>query len=170
MALFLNGKQIDKENVYADNIPMSASDSDTIAEKFDGLTADLLPIESGSSTNTKDYIDSGLSGKADSSDVYTQSQVDTLLGGKLDSSYLVKTNNGNFAGLVANNQVWLISVMRVSVNTSCVLLIHNYNGNILVKEIVKDSGMAYITNNQGTVSITYSGSGESVRGGAYRLY
>ena len=27
-------------------------------------SADLLPIESGSSTNTKDYIDSGLSGKA----------------------------------------------------------------------------------------------------------
>ena len=27
--------------------------------------AELLPIESGSSTNTKDYIDSGLSGKAD---------------------------------------------------------------------------------------------------------
>ena len=28
-------------------------------------TADMLPIESGSSTNTKDYIDSGLSGKQD---------------------------------------------------------------------------------------------------------
>ena len=28
-------------------------------------TADMLPIQSGSSTNTKDYIDSGLSGKAD---------------------------------------------------------------------------------------------------------
>lgn len=28
-------------------------------------TAELLPIESGSATNTKDYIDSGLSGKAD---------------------------------------------------------------------------------------------------------
>ena len=30
-------------------------------------TADMLPIESGSSTNTKDYIDTGLSGKADTS-------------------------------------------------------------------------------------------------------
>lgn len=29
-------------------------------------TADMLPIESGSATNTKDYIDSGLSGKEDS--------------------------------------------------------------------------------------------------------
>ena len=65
MAFFLNGKQIDKENVYADNIPMSASDSDTIADKFDGLNATNLPIQSGSATNTKDYIDSGLSGKAD---------------------------------------------------------------------------------------------------------
>lgn len=33
------------------------------------FTADLLPIASGSSTNTKDYIDSGLSGKADSTTV-----------------------------------------------------------------------------------------------------
>ncbi len=30
------------------------------------FTADLLPIESGSSTNTKDYVDSGLSGKQSS--------------------------------------------------------------------------------------------------------
>ena len=101
---------------------------------------------------------------------YTKTQADTLLGGKLDSSYLVKTNNGSFPALVTTNTVWLVAVQRVSVNTSCVLLIHNYNSNILVKEIVKDSGMAYLTNNQGTVSITYGGSGESVRGGAYRLY
>ena len=31
--------------------------------------AELLPIESGSATNTKDYIDIGLSGKADSSSI-----------------------------------------------------------------------------------------------------
>lgn len=67
MALFLNGKQIDKEQVYADNTPMSANDSETIAEKFDGLNATNLPIQSGSATNTKAYIDSGLSGKADTS-------------------------------------------------------------------------------------------------------
>ena len=31
--------------------------------------AEMLPIESGSATNTKDYIDSGLSGKADTSTI-----------------------------------------------------------------------------------------------------
>ena len=56
--------------IYATEIPMSALDSDTVAEKLDekvdtaDYTAELLPIESGSSTNTKSYIDSGLSGKA----------------------------------------------------------------------------------------------------------
>ena len=35
--------------------------------------AELLPITSGSSTNTKDYIDTGLSGKADTSDIPTRS-------------------------------------------------------------------------------------------------
>ena len=39
-------------------------------------TAEMLPIESGSSTNTKAYIDSGLSGKADTSDTYTKTEVD----------------------------------------------------------------------------------------------
>ena len=38
--------------------------------------AELLPIQSGSATNTKDYIDSGLSGKADSSTTYTKTEVD----------------------------------------------------------------------------------------------
>jgi len=48
-------------------------------------------------------------------------------------------------------------------------LIQNYNGTIYVKEIAKDSGMSYLTNNQGTISITCGGSGEGVYGGAYRL-
>ena len=34
-------------------------------------TADMLPIASGSSTNTKDYIDTGLSGKADTTSLST---------------------------------------------------------------------------------------------------
>ena len=132
--------------------------------------AEQLPIESGSATNTKDYIDTGLSGKADTSTTYTKTEVDNLLGDKLDSAYLVKTNSGSFAALVKPNTVWLIMVQRVSLNTSCVLLCHNYNNSVITKEIVLDSGMAYVTNSQGTVSITYGGSGESVRGGAYRLY
>jgi hypothetical protein len=127
---------------------MSPSDPDKVADRITALE----------------------SGKADSSDVYTQTQVNNLLADKLDSAYLVKTNNGSFSALVKANQVWLIMVQRVSLNTSCVLLCHNYNNSVITKEIVLDSGMAYVTNSQGTVSITYGGSGESVRGGAYRLY
>ena len=77
MALYINGQKVDGgTNLYANNIPMSPSDSDTIAEKLDDIEDELddkvditdfyatnLPIESGSATNTKDYIDSGLSGK-----------------------------------------------------------------------------------------------------------
>ena len=64
--------------IYATEIPMSALDSDTVAEKLDekvdtaDYNAELLPIESGSATNTKAYIDSGLSGKADTSDIPTR--------------------------------------------------------------------------------------------------
>ena len=40
--------------------------------------AELLPIESGSATNTKDYIDTGLSGKADTSDLATKQNANVM--------------------------------------------------------------------------------------------
>ena len=43
------------------------------------------------------------------------------------------------------------------------------NPSIFFKEIVKDSGFAYVTNSQGTVSITYSNSSMGVSGGAIKL-
>ena len=138
-------------DISGDSIPMSPNDPDKVADRIT-------------------VLETSVSGKADSSDVYTQAQVNTLLGDKLDSSYLVKTNNGSFSALVKANQVWLIIVQRVSLNTSCVLICHNYNNSVITKEVILDSGMSYVTNSQGTVSITYGSSGESVRGGAYRLY
>ena len=36
---------------------------------YSSFNASSLPIESGSATNTKDYIDTGLSGKADTTDI-----------------------------------------------------------------------------------------------------
>ena len=55
----------------------------------ESLSAAELPITSGSATNTKDYIDSGLSGKADKSDTYTKTEVDnkfTLTSGTVTAS------------------------------------------------------------------------------------
>jgi len=54
-------------------------------------TADMLPIQSGSATNTKDYIDSGLSGKADSSDTYTKTEVDNIVAGRKCITYSLVT-------------------------------------------------------------------------------
>ena len=136
-------------------------------------TGKLLPMSTTDPDKVADRIEAcetAISGKADTSTTYTKTEVDNMLGDKLDSAYLVKTNNGSFSALVKANTVWLIMVQRVSLNTSCVLLCHNYNNSVITKEIILDSGMAYVTNSQGTVSITYGGSGESVRGGAYRLY
>ena len=56
-------------------------------------TAEMLPIESGSATNTKDYIDSGLSGKADSSTTYTKSEVDNIVDARKCSTYSIITLN-----------------------------------------------------------------------------
>lgn len=55
-------------------------------------TADMLPIESGSATNTKDYIDNGLSGK--------QNKTWTLLGTLTGGETLVLPTGWNEAFIV----------------------------------------------------------------------
>lgn len=53
--------------------------------------ANELPIESGSVTNTKDYIDTALSGKADTSDTYTKTEVDNIVAGRKCITYSIIT-------------------------------------------------------------------------------
>lgn len=55
--------------------------------------AELLPISSSDPTNTKDYIDTGLSGKADTSDTYTKSEVDTIVAGRKCITYSLVTTS-----------------------------------------------------------------------------
>ena len=90
--------------IYATEIPMSALDSDTVAEKLDDkvdktdFDATLLPIQSGSATNTKDYIDSGLSGKADSGN-FTPKVIN-------QSSISVTASGINTLAITVNNAVY----------------------------------------------------------------
>lgn len=56
-------------------------------------TADMLPIESGSATNTKGYIDSGLSGKANSTVTTGSLSVITGVSITLARSQLVRFGN-----------------------------------------------------------------------------
>lgn len=51
------------------------SGNKTTSELGIPTNAEQLPIESGSATNTKSYIDSGLSGKADTSDIPTVTEI-----------------------------------------------------------------------------------------------
>ena len=59
--------------------------------------ADELPIESGSATNTKDYIDSGLSGKADSSTTYTKTEVDNKVAKYFDLTITSGTSDSGIS-------------------------------------------------------------------------
>lgn len=123
-------------------------------------------------TTLEDIIDgvaSSIDGKADASTVYTKTEADTLLAAKLDSSYHVSTANGTFGGLVGDNQIWLIAVQRLTTTNTCVVIASRYGTTVFVKEIVKDSGFAYVTNAQGTISFTFNNSSTGVAGGAYKL-
>lgn len=125
MALYINGQKVDGgTNLYANNIPMSPSDSDTIAEKLDDIEDELddkvditdfyatnLPIESGSATNTKYYIDSGLSGKADTGDIPTNIsdlsndlEIGKLIKGTESGSTNVPTETGTEIGSITLNK------------------------------------------------------------------
>lgn len=80
------------------------------------FTADLLPIESGSATNTKDYIDSGLSGKADTSTTYTKTEVDNKF--NLTSGTVTASSNVTIARYTLKkfgNVCFLSVVLYVSV-------------------------------------------------------
>lgn len=145
---------------------------DELDDKVDtsDFLATNLPIQSGSATNTKDYIDSKVGEKADTSTTYTKTEVDNALSNKLNKSYCVSVTDGVFGGLVQNNQVWLISTIRLTVsNACCMLLVHRYENVMYVKEIVKDNNFTYQTNTSGSVVITYNNSSTGVYGGAYRL-
>lgn len=122
--------------IYATEIPMSALDSDTVAEKLDekvdttDFYATNLPIESGSSTNTKDYIDSGLSGKQAKIKQATINTTTTSAGlvnlGKKtsDGEYVLSvtavTNYGGYyctLSLTTSGE-WYANVKQVSDNSS----------------------------------------------------
>lgn len=95
-------------DVHASDVLYDPSTSGIIAtnvqDAIDALSSDLsskvdtsdfnaqaLPITSGSTTNTKDYIDSGLSGKADTSTTYTKTEVDNLVPKYFDLTANVQT-------------------------------------------------------------------------------
>ena len=55
------------QTITAANLPYEAGSQVSTKDKIDDLNAELLPISSINPTNTKDYIDTGLSGKLDTS-------------------------------------------------------------------------------------------------------
>lgn len=145
-ALTRNAGQIDYDNTISS---LSATKVQSAIDEVKGITDSL------NASLTQNY--------------YTKTATDGLLYDKLNASNFVTVNNGTFAGLVKQNEVWLIIVQRISTTQTCVLVVSNYNGTINVKEIVKDSGFAYLANDQGTVNIKYSDSNQGVYGGAYKL-
>lgn len=80
------------------------------------------------------------------------------------------------AGLVDTGQppalestMWLILAQRISVSDSCVLLGNFYGSAWHLTEIQKSPSMSVQTNNQGTISVMYGGSGTGVLLTAIRL-
>lgn len=102
-------------------------------------------------------------------DYYNKTQVDNLLANKLDKSNYVTVNNGLFAGLVKEGEVWLLIVQRISTTDTCILVASNHQGTINVKEVLKDTPFSYLTNSQGTVNIKWGNSDIGIYGGAYKL-
>lgn len=124
-------------------------------------------------------VENAIAGKANSAtslsgygitDAYTKSEADTLLGNKLDTSIRKSQYSGNFVGLVTSGHCWMFTGMRVSTDGAFMYIIHNHNGTMHVKTIVQDSGFSIITNNQGTVAISYSNSTDNIMACAYQIY
>ena len=69
-------------------------------------TASMLPISAQENTNTKAYIDDGLSGKADSSTTYTKTEVNNLLSGKENNLSKQTTASGVDANSFTTNGIY----------------------------------------------------------------
>lgn len=125
-------------------------------------TAEDLSYDGGTTT-VKEKIDE----KADKAttlsgygitDAYTKTEINNTLANYLTNAIYKSTAWGSFAGLVTNNSTWLFVAQRLSTNNTYVCVLNRYNNNYSIKDIVKDSSMSIVTNDQGTVTFNYGGS------------
>ena len=99
-----------------------------------------LPIESGSATNTKSYIDSGLSVKADSSTTYTKTEVDNKVAKYFDLTASSTTSDSgispfSFYGQIAKTDSNIHNILSVSVidtqfNNPAIAVLYGISGNV----------------------------------------
>ena len=102
--------------------------------------ANELPIESGSATNTKDYIDSGLSGKADTTTTYTKSEVDNKVAKFFDLTASSTTSDSgispfSYYGQIAKTDSNIHNILSVSVidtqfNNPAIAVLYGISGNV----------------------------------------
>lgn len=111
-----------------------------VKDGFDSLAGDNIPIESGSATNTKSYIDSGLSGKADSSTTYTKTEVDNKVAKYFDLTASSTTSDSgispfSFYGQIAKTDSNIHNILSVSVidtqfNNPAIAVLYGVSGNV----------------------------------------
>lgn len=106
----------------------------------ESLNATEIPISSDSATNTKDYIDSGLSGKADSSTTYTKTEVDNKVAKYFDLTASSTTSDSgispfSFYGQIAKTDSNIHNILSVSVidtqfNNPAIAVLYGASGNV----------------------------------------
>ena len=124
------------------------SETDTLLDgKVDNssFNAASLPITSGSATNTKDYIDSGLSGKADSSDIIrstTTTITPTSNGGVSPYSYYGDKNmsatfpNKTIVGVMIDETSWNNPAIAKFKNSTKTLYVYAMSGEQITVHIL----------------------------------
>jgi len=127
----------DMSNYYTKSETDTALNDKVDTADFDATN---LPIESGSATNTKSYIDSGLSGKADSSTTYTKSEVDNKVAKFFDLTASSTTSDSgispfSYYGQIAKTDSSIHNILSVSVidtqfNNPAIAVLYGVSGNV----------------------------------------
>ncbi len=121
-----------------------------VEDGFDDLNAEDLPIESGSATNTKDYIDSKVG------NVYTKAEVNSLLSGLVKvEQYTVTTDaygNAKIPDLTSNNSI-VLSVATTSGRFPIGFALDT--GDWYIKAISNTASVTSITNSTFTIFVWY---------------
>lgn len=81
----------------------------------------------------------------------------------------ISQTDGQLPNIVASTEVWLVIGTRLSLAPGLVLLVHRYESEMKVTEIVKSSGYSYLTNSQGTVALQYNATTANILAFAMKL-
>jgi hypothetical protein len=127
---------------YGTNILIEENNQDSIKDYIDDEVS-----------STKDYVDNGLSEKADSDSVYSKTEVDTALSGKLDTTaikILTGTGTTDASGILTSTA---LGIAQLNYNQHLILGVQSLTDGCVVNVGQYNTNFYYVCSNASNISV-----------------